>query len=88
MESSGDFRLAESFSIGLTCLDAAILSSSNDLYQKGNKLNYEELSRRLSYLREIGYSEVLNLVISNLCEADYENRISCSELFNWLESYQ
>lgn len=32
--------LSESFSVGLTCFDAAKLSNSTGLYENGNKFNY------------------------------------------------
>lgn len=88
MEPSGDFRLAESFSVGLTCLDAATLSSSVPLYQKNNKFQYEELTNRVQELRSVGYGQTLSLLIANLCEADSDRRSSCSEIYAWLEPYQ
>lgn len=42
IEPSTDERIAESFSIGLTCLDAGTLNNSSLLYQK-NKFAYEQL---------------------------------------------
>lgn len=67
MEPSGDLGLAESFSIGLTCLDAAILSNSSGLYQGNQSFGYDELAKKLIDLEKIGYSQVLNLAIASLC---------------------
>lgn len=69
--------IAESFSIGLTSLDAATLSNSNPLYLKNNKFDYRKLESRLVELKHVGYSELLNLVIDNLCDADTTRRCTC-----------
>jgi hypothetical protein len=47
MEPSCDPKSAESFSIGLTCLDAGTLGSSSPLYLKSSKFDYNGLSSRL-----------------------------------------
>lgn len=47
MEPTCDPKVAESFSIGLTCLDAGTLGSSLPLYLKNNKFDYNGLSSRL-----------------------------------------
>lgn len=88
LESSKDFQLSESFSVGLTCLDAAILSSSSSLYQKDHKFNYEELARQLNELKEVGYSQILTILIFSLCEVNEDNRSTCSELYDWLLIYK
>lgn len=67
MEPSCNSKLAESFSIGLTCLDAGTLSSSNNLYLKGNKFDYDLFNKKLQELYNAGYSQILCLVVSNLC---------------------
>ena len=87
IEPSKDERLAESFSVGLTCLDAGTLNNSSQLFQK-NKFAYEQLEARLGDLQASGYSELLNIVIRNLCEVDPDRRCSCSELFRWLKPYE
>lgn len=43
MEESVDKPLAETFSIGLSCLDAATLSESKPLYSKSFKFDYNRL---------------------------------------------
>jgi hypothetical protein len=42
-ESSTDLELAETFSIGLSCLDASTLSDSKDLYLSNRKFDYQRL---------------------------------------------
>jgi serine/threonine protein kinase len=83
MEPSSNLQLAESFSIGLTCLDAGTLTSSANLYNK-NKFNYDDLNGKRLSLKNAGYSPVLCMVIGNLCEPNFENRSTCSELYKWL----
>ena len=57
VEPDCDKELAETFSVGLTVLDAATLSDSKSLYSKGFKFNYQNLESKFEELREIGYSE-------------------------------
>ena len=54
--SSCDRGLAESFSVGLTCLAATILKSCEGFYLKNNCLDYHELSLKLSQLKSKNYS--------------------------------
>lgn len=85
MEPSCDPKLAESFSVGLTCLDAGTLSSSSHFYNKNNKFDYASLSAKLQELQiNAGYSQILCLTIGNLCEPDPDRRSSCTELYKWL----
>ena len=68
MEPSTDPLIAESFSVGLTSLDAGTLTNSSTLFLKNNKFDYHMLENRLKSLHEIGYSDLLIMVIENLCE--------------------
>jgi hypothetical protein len=43
MQSTANFEEAETFSIGLTLLDAATLEDSKSLYMKGLKFDYDKL---------------------------------------------
>ncbi|CAM6004481.1 unnamed protein product, partial [Sphagnum balticum] len=56
-ESNTDLELAETFSIGLSCLDAATLSDSIDLYLPNRKFDYPRLEKRLKELDEREYSQ-------------------------------
>ncbi len=80
--------MAETFSIGLTCLDAATLSESKSLYSKNFKFSYEKLDQRLAEFRKYGYSELLTLTIENMCEVDTEFRSSSREILQWLLPYE
>lgn len=88
MEESVDRELAETFSIGLSCLDAATLSESKSLYSKNFKFNYEKLEQRLNEFRKYGYSELLTLTIENMCEVDTEYRSGSREILQWLLPYE
>lgn len=43
IDPSTDPFIAESFSVGLSCLDAGTLTSSTSLYLKNNKFDYQNL---------------------------------------------
>ena len=80
-ESSSDFELCETFSIGLTLLDAAILSDSSDLYRNSKQLDYEGLESRLAELDNRSYSNPLVQLICNMCEVNPESRTKARDLF-------
>lgn len=89
LEESANFVLNESFSIGLTCLDAATLSDSSAFYEANNKFKYEKLEDRLADLQKNdSYSAPLVLLIKGLCQAEPTKRISCKELVEWLSPYE
>ncbi len=89
LEESPNFNLSESFSVGLTCLDAATLSDSSKLYIENNKLNYNSLEERLVSLEKTNaYSEPLILIIKGLCQVDSEKRANCIDLEKWLSKYE
>ena len=50
MEQTADFKTSESFSIGLTILDAAILQNSDNLYGQNQRFDFELLDKKLSNL--------------------------------------
>lgn len=58
------------------------------MYLKGSKFAYEDLDHKLNQLGDIHYSQLLNLTIRNLCEADPAKRSTCSELYMWLRPYE
>ena len=72
----------------MTCLDAGTLTNSSSLYLKNNKFDYQGLEARLGALKEIGYSEMIILVIENLCSIDVDRRCTCAELFDWLNPHE
>ncbi len=73
-ESSSDFELSETFSIGLTLLDAALLTDSSDLYKNSKQMNYEELEKRIGCLANRPYTNPLSELIKNMCEVNPEHR--------------
>ena len=81
-----DSTIAESFSVGLTCLDASILEDSNSLYKKDNM--EEGLRRKKNILKEKNYSQDLIRIINDLCCLSPKNRLSCVEVYEILEPHQ
>ena len=89
LEESANFALNESFSIGLTCLDAATLTDASAFYEVNNKFKYDKLEERLAQLQQNdSYSAPLVLLIKGLCQAEPTKRISCKELVEWLAPYE
>ena len=60
--------------MGLTLLDAALLTDSTDLYKNSKQINYEQLETRLNDLSTRSYSNPLSGLIKNMCEVNPENR--------------
>jgi hypothetical protein len=83
-EPSSDFGLSETFSIGLTLLDAATLSCSADLYKEIKKLDYQSLEARLEELGDKEYTALLKQTIQNMCQLNAEDRTTAEELYQWL----
>ena len=74
-----NFESAESFSAGLTAMDAVLLEDSKKLYDKKFNFDYEALhSKRVNLLNEGGYSDQLKHVILNLTEFEPEDRLTLS----------
>jgi hypothetical protein len=48
-------EVVESFSMGLTVLDCAILENSNNIYGNNVLFNYEQLSKKISKLHQLSY---------------------------------
>lgn len=87
-EPSAAFDLAETFSIGLTLLDAATLSDSRDLYKGQKTFDYDTLENRLKELQDKqDYSRLLKAIIQNMCSVTAQDRTSARQLFEWLSPY-
>lgn len=83
LEDVAKVETAEAFSVGLTCLDAAILEVSNALYG-GHQFDCVGLERKFKALESLQYSEPLVLLIESLCSTNVDARSRCSELVEWL----
>lgn len=71
---SGNPELSESFSVGLTCLEAALLKNNEGLYDKDN-FDYDSLEGlRENIKNEPMYSNLLKLVLLSLTERSPEDR--------------
>ena len=88
-DPSTNLELSETFSIGLTLLDAATLSDSRDLYKGYKNFDYDKLEERLRTLQgKEEYSRLLKALIHNMVDVTPENRVPCRELFAWLSPYE
>ena len=78
--------LAESFSIGLTLIDAVTLSNSEDLYNLSNfRIDYDKLDERKTKLRNTnGLDKILKEIILGLTAVNPEERLNSDEVFKWL----
>ena len=67
----GDFRLAESFSAGLTAMDALLLDNSDKLYSSFGGFDDDLLEGRKENLKnEPYYNDEIKHVVLNLTEMD------------------
>jgi hypothetical protein len=73
--------LAETFSLGLTVLDAATLTDSRTLYKNHHSFNYEGLAASLDLLNSKDFSPVFKMLISNMCETNAEKRTTSVALY-------
>jgi hypothetical protein len=87
MKDSNDPVLVETFSIGLTVLDAAVLSLSELFYENNGVFNYDKLNQSLKMLNSIGYSPQLTHIITKMCDPQPANRLKANELVKILRPY-
>jgi serine/threonine protein kinase len=88
--SKTDLALAESFSIGLTLLDSALLTDSTDLYSlSAFRIDYQKLEQRRGALGvATNLDEVLRQAVLGLTEVDPKARLNCSVVFEWMDKYR
>ena len=86
--SSSNPTLAESFSIGLTALDAILLENGEYLY-KNEKFDRSRLEgKRWNLKNEPAISDLLKYIVLGLTEPKPEDRLSAQELSEWFEPYK
>ena len=72
-----NFDTAESFSTGLTVLDAALLQSSENMYKKNNEFDFSILEGQKENLKNDGYyGDLLKCTIFTLLASKPEDRIT------------
>lgn len=88
--SRTDSEIGESFSVGLTLLDAACLTNSKDLYNLTTfKLDYYKLEERKQKLRSLpSYDDVIKQLIIDLAHPEHNMRLKCRDVFKWMEQYR
>ena len=88
-DPASSFELSETFSIGLTLLDAATLSDSTELYKGSKSFNFEGLEGKLKDLQsKEEYSILLKALICHMCNASPEGRTPARELYEWLSPFE
>ena len=99
-----DKYVAESFSIGLTALEASLLEPCAPLYNpKENTFNGHELTNKMkdwwslvfievdeetNHQKQQKYSNELKVTIAALCELNPEERLTSEEVYEWLKPHQ
>jgi hypothetical protein len=67
-QPQSDQVLAEAFSIGLTILDAGLLTDNSDLYNmKSYKFDIEKAKEKLRIWSQSTYSDTLRRIVLNMC---------------------
>ena len=78
---------AESFSVGLTMIDAILIDTCKKIYDNKMEINLSQLN---SFKREVlatPCSDIFKCVILNLVEPQPKNRVSLIDLHKWLLPY-
>lgn len=82
-------NLAESFSIGLTIIDAGLLGDSSRLYNmKSQKFDLDAAKQQFTEWEESPYSDFLKKTVMSMCELDPRLRASPTDIFNKLLPYE
>lgn len=81
---------SEMFSIGMTILNASMLTDFADLYDlKKFKFKFDEANDYLQEWRSNTlYSEIFTAFISNLCSFEPEKRLTEKELWSWINKFE
>lgn len=85
-----DQYISESFSVGMTMLEAALLSLSDTLYNSREKtFDKKELNNRvvrvLQNANQTRYSKALRTTIAGLCEVVPEDRLQATLIYDKLK---
>ena len=81
--------LGEAFSIGLTMLDAALLTDNEELYEMRNlRFNIHRFHENLVKWKESSYSPFLVRTVENLLEINWYERPTAGEVRAVLEPYE
>lgn len=88
-ENTCDPNLAEAFSIGLTIIDAGLLSESNHLYNiKSQKFDADKAREHFRDWSNSYYSDFLKRTVLSLCELDPKLRATPADVYSKLQPYE
>ena len=87
---SNNHANSEVYSMGLTILSAICLEDFCPIYDMKNyKCNYKHLEERINnFHQNRAYSEIFKATVCNMLSMDENNRISDSELWEWIRPYE
>ena len=88
MKDVNDPQVVEIFSIGLTVLDAALLTSSERFYEPNGAFNSLKLNDNLRQLAKMGYSPQLVKLIQKMCELQPWDRAKVCDIVNNLRPFE
>ncbi len=88
MKDQNDPLSVETFSMGLTVLDAALLSSSEKFYEKSGVFSFDGLNESLRLLAHIKYSPELTYIITKMCDPQPANRLKANEVLKLLKPFE
>ncbi len=90
MNNESNKNSSESFSIGFTLLSSALLIDNSSLYDIQNQRfdGYEAQRRINAFKVDKSYSELLRAVVSGLSGLGVSERLSWSEVWNWVRKYE
>lgn len=76
--------------MGLTLLDSALLTNSQDIYNLStNRMDYQKLDSQRDRLRALPQlDDLLKEIIIGLTNTDHVERLKCCEIFASLEPYK
>ncbi len=90
MNNESNKNSSENFSIGFTLLSSALLIDNSSLYDIQNQRfdGYEAQRRINAFKVDKSYSELLRAVVSGLSGLNASERLSWSEVWNWIKKYE
>ena len=90
MNNESNKNSSENFSIGFTLLSSALLIDNSSLYDIQNQRfdGYEAQRRINAFKVDKSYSELLRAVVTGLSGLNASERLSWSEVWNWIKKYE
>jgi hypothetical protein len=83
-----DEKLGESFSIGLTILDAIFLADHSCLYDQMERFNEIAFIKILDTLSHLHINPILKNILLSMLSMNTDHRLTCVEIYQYLEPYE